>query len=323
MRTGAAAGHAGYFHETAFYGSDGEFLDVVIPFLEGGLAAGEPTVVALAEKNTALVRDAIGAPRGITYLAGADHYARPAVTIKAYREMLTGLVAAGARHIRAVGEVPHPGLGVGWDSWARYEAVINHAYDDFPLWGLCPYDTRITPEDVLAEVARTHPHIATADSHCKNIEFDDPARFLRERPAPAPDPLEASVPSATLTDPTPAHARQVAATIAAAAGLDRDATEGLVLATSEVVTNARMHGRAPVSLCAWVGTGRAVVAVTDEGPGPRNVFAGLVPEVETTAGGLGLWIAHQLCSDVALRWADDGFTVRLSAGTPAVFAIAS
>ena len=46
MRSGAAAGHPGYFHETAFYGSDDEFVDIVAPFVRDGIAAGEPTVVA-------------------------------------------------------------------------------------------------------------------------------------------------------------------------------------------------------------------------------------------------------------------------------------
>ena len=45
MRSGAAAGHRGYFHEAAFYSSTEEFLAVVVPFLREGVAAGEPIVV--------------------------------------------------------------------------------------------------------------------------------------------------------------------------------------------------------------------------------------------------------------------------------------
>jgi hypothetical protein len=60
-------------------------------------------------------------------------------------------------------EVPHPGVGAPWDGWARYEAAVNRAYAEFPLWGLCAYDTRITPGPVLDDVARTHPYFATAD----------------------------------------------------------------------------------------------------------------------------------------------------------------
>ncbi|HEX6130915.1 MAG TPA: MEDS domain-containing protein, partial [Actinomycetota bacterium] len=60
MRSGAARGHAGYLHETAFYGSDDAFVDVVAPFLLGGVEAGEPTVVACRPAGTALLRDAVG-----------------------------------------------------------------------------------------------------------------------------------------------------------------------------------------------------------------------------------------------------------------------
>ena len=50
-----------------------------------------------------------------------------------------------------------------WDWWCRYESAVNDAYDEFPLWGLCTYDTRTTPAAVLADVARTHPTFVTAD----------------------------------------------------------------------------------------------------------------------------------------------------------------
>jgi len=46
MRTGAAAGHTGYYHEAVCYGSDDDLLAVTLPFLLGGVAAGEPTVVS-------------------------------------------------------------------------------------------------------------------------------------------------------------------------------------------------------------------------------------------------------------------------------------
>ena len=40
MRTGAARGHAGHFHEAGFYGSDTEFRALIVPFAEEGIAAG-------------------------------------------------------------------------------------------------------------------------------------------------------------------------------------------------------------------------------------------------------------------------------------------
>src|SRR4051794_32003347 len=118
MRSGAAAAHEGYFHETAFYDSDDQFLEIVIPFLEDGRAAAEPTVVALDHHNEALVRGALGPGPDLTFVPGGTTYARPAPTIKAYRDLLRRHVADGAAQIRVVGDVPHPGTGASWDCWA-------------------------------------------------------------------------------------------------------------------------------------------------------------------------------------------------------------
>lgn len=159
MRTGAAAGHNGYFHEAVYYASDEELLAVVVPFLRGGVAAGEPTVVALGEQHAALVRAALPATDAgrVVFHPGGDMYARPASAIRAYRAMLADHTAAEAEQIRIIGELPPSELGATWDWWARYESAINHAYDEFPLWSMCAYDTRTTPAHVLADVARTHP----------------------------------------------------------------------------------------------------------------------------------------------------------------------
>jgi anti-sigma regulatory factor (Ser/Thr protein kinase) len=316
VRSGAAAGHAGYFHETAFYGSDDEFVEDVVPFVEGGLAAGEPTLVACGPANTALLREAVSDPSGISFLPGAHQYARPGRTIKWYRELLAGYVARGATQVRVVGDVPHPGVGAGWDGWARYEATVNHAYDDFPVWGLCPYDTRITPSDVLDDVTRTHPHIATArGEHLPNARFEEPADFLVRRRPRGPDPLEAGPPVVDLVDPSPAAGRQAVRDACLVAGLDPAERDDLVLALSEVVTNAWCHGVAPVRMRAWIGVRRVVVAVTDGGSGPSDPFVGLLlPERSAAPGGLGLWVAHELCREVRLDRTGDGFTVRLVAG---------
>ena len=186
VRTGAAAHHRGYFHEAVCYDSDEDLLAVVVPFLRGGVEAGEPTVVSLGERTAGLIRDAIGASAPITYAEGGSVYERPASAIKAYRELMAGYVAEGAGQIRIVGEIPGPSLGATWDSWARYEAAINYAYDDYPLWSMCAYDTRTVPAHVLDDVARTHPHVAEPDgSHRPSPPYRSPGEFLLDwRPIP-------------------------------------------------------------------------------------------------------------------------------------------
>lgn len=319
MRSGAAAGHAGYFHQTAFYGSDDELLDVVVPFLREGVEAGEPTIVTFAERNAALARAALGETRGITWIPGENQYARPAVAIRAYRELFGRLTAEGASQIRVVGDVPHPGTGVSWDVWRRYEAAVNHAYDEFPLWGMCPYDTRTTPDDVLDEVERTHPHIANGCGHETSERFEDPVAFLRGAPPPAPDPVQAATPDEVLVDPSPVTARRTAGRAAQTAGLDRDDADSLELTVTELLTNAERHGAPPATLRLWVRPRRVVGTVTDGGPGVDDPYAGLIPPADATrGGGLGLWMAHQLCAEVVMGHDAEGFTVRFAVGVPRV-----
>ncbi|MGC4807519.1 anti-sigma factor RsbA family regulatory protein [Micromonospora sp. DT233] len=316
MRTGAAAGHCGYFHEAACYGSDEELLAITMPFLLGGVAAGEPTVVSFGERNTALLRRALPADSGVTFLAGGNVYARPAGAIRAYRELLAGYVAAGAQQIRIVGELPRTTLGVTWDWWARYESAINVAYDEFPLWSMCAYDTRVTPSTVLDDVARTHPRHVTPDGrHVPSPTYTEPTEYLREDRPLLPDPLQSTPPTIELAQPTAAQAR--AAVYAADRGLlPGDDIEDLVVAVSETVTNALRHGQSPVCLRLWAGPDRMVVTVSDCGEGPKAPFAGLLPITEGTEGGLGLWITHQSCNHVTSQRGPGGYTLRLTAGNP-------
>jgi hypothetical protein len=349
LRMGAPTDRRGYLHEAVLYDSDEEFLGVVVPFLQEGVAVGEPCLVALRASTSGLVRAALGDPTGLTFLD--DRYDRPASVIRSNWDLFTAHLAEGASRIRVASEVPHPGVGAPWDGWARYEAAINRAYAKFPLWGLCAYDTRITPGPVLDDVARTHPHLATAAGRWVNPRYQDPAEFLARRPPSQADPMEtASPPVIDLMDPTPAAARDAVHTVSTIRPdtsqpdtvrpdptppgtvqveapqpalpqrepppLDATAVEHLVFAVSEAVTNAVIHGRPPVRFRLWTAPDRIVATVTDRGDGPADPFVGLLPVTATCSGGLGLWLTHQLCSHVTLDTTDDGFTIRLVVGTP-------
>ncbi|WP_155373719.1 anti-sigma factor RsbA family regulatory protein [Catellatospora vulcania] len=316
MRSGAPAGHDGIFHETAFYGSDDEFLAVVLPFLLDGVAAGEPTVSLFGEHNQRLVRAALGPDSGVVLIDGDGHYLRPAVAIKRHREMLARYVAGGAAQIRIAGDVPHPGVGVPWEWWARYEAAVNEVYDEFPMYGLCPYDTRTAPAEVLNHARRTHTHVVSADGRReRSAVYQDPREFLATAVASWADPIEARPAAVELVDVPPGRARAEVAALQAVAALSDDDLNGLLVSTSEIVTNGLLHGADPVRLRVWAEPGRIVVTVTDQGPGPADPVAGLMPGAGP--GGLGLWLAHQLCAYVSLQRGPGGFTIRLIAGESA------
>jgi anti-sigma regulatory factor (Ser/Thr protein kinase) len=316
VSTHAATGNTGFIHEAALYDSDVALLEIVVPFLEEALRVGDPAVVALDERGNDLVRAALHEPSAVLVVDGFAQHRRPANTVRAYRELFSEQVAAGARQIRVVGNVPHPGARAPWDWWARYEAAINRLYGEFPVWGICPYDTRSTPERVLDEVVRTHPFLARAGLHVSNPRFEDPETFLAHPRRPSPDPLEQTPPTVELVDPSPATARQAAQDTARVANLDRVDVDDLVLVVNEAVTNGICHGTSPISARLWAGPDRILVTVTDRGQGPSDPFVGLLPSSKSKSAGLGLWMAHQLCDHVTFETGPHGYTLRLVLGEP-------
>lgn len=314
MRTGAARGHAGHFHEAGFYGSDAEFRALIVPFAEEGIAAGEPVIIGYDDRKNALVHSWLIDPSAVTFLADSGLYATPARAIAAYRRLFELHVAQGAGQIRITGELPHPGNGGRFDGWDRYEAAVNTVWEDFPVWGLCLYDTATAPAAVLDAAERTHPRIVLPSGvRHANSRFQQVAEF--EALPPASDPLEQTTPMIELVDSSAAEARRALVQIGGGRVADT-ILDDLLLGVTEAVSNALIHGRAPAIVRIWTAPDRIVISVHDQGHGPTDPMAGLVPAAGGTATlGLGLWLIHQLDIDVALKHADDGFTVRLRGAT--------
>jgi anti-sigma regulatory factor (Ser/Thr protein kinase) len=303
------------FHEAAFYSSDDELLSIAVPFLQASLETGAPSMLVLSERYSALIRSALPDTSQLSVLR--DPYLRPASVIKSVQQVLTGHIFDGTEQIGILGEVPHPGMGMPWEWWARYEATINHAFGQSPLRVLCLYDLRITSSDVLDDVTATHPYLMTANGrHTVNNRYLCPELFLTQSRPTYPDPLEAAPPLIDLVDPMPLAARQAVREAGATTCLPVADVEGLVIAVCEALTNSICHGRPPAQLHVWANPDRVVVTVTDRGTGPTDPFAGMLPAATGPPGGLGLWLAHQLCSLVTLDKAKDAFTVRLVAGKP-------
>ncbi|MDR7274598.1 anti-sigma factor RsbA family regulatory protein [Catenuloplanes atrovinosus] len=309
-RTGAAAGHRGYFHEAAFYSGPDELLAIVMPFLLDGVAAGEPTLVVFGEAHASLVRDALPADVKVDFVQAGARYTRPASTIREFRALFAGHVEAGATQIRVAGELPPATFGPGWEWWARYESAINHAYDEFPVWGMCAYDRLRTPAHVLDDVARTHPRTAApGGTHLPHACYVPPEVFLpgiRLRPTgPMPPP------HVELHAPSPSEARRMVSAVDGGR-LAPDRLDDLAVAVSETVTNAHRHGTPPIRLRMWALPDRTVISVTDGGRGPTDPFAGLLPTGDGARGGLGLWVTHQCCDAVTERHGPDGYTVTVT-----------
>ena len=316
MRTGAARGQVGHYHEAGFYGSDAEFAALIVPFAEEGIAAGEPVILGYDDRKSGLLRSWLTDPSAVNFIGDKSLYATPGRAIATYRRLFEFHVAMGAGQIRIAGDVPHPGNGGRFEGWDRYESAVNTVWQDFPVWGRCLYDTTTTPAPVLDIVERMHPRIVSPSGERRASDRYQGASAFEGLPY-TPDPLEDSTPLVELVNRPAADARHALAQI----GRDRipaTTLDDLLIGVSEAVTNAQRHGRPPVTVRIWATPGRIVVTVHDTGRGPADHLAGLVPAPSNISDhrlGLGLWAMHQLDIGVTLRHTGDGFTVRLRSGT--------
>ncbi len=316
MRTGAARGQVGHYHEAGFYGSDAEFAALIVPFAEEGIAAGEPVIIGYDDRKSGLLRSWLTDPSAVDFIDDKSLYATPGRAIATYRRLFELHVAMGAGQIRIAGDVPHPGNGGRFEGWDRYESAVNTVWQDFPVWGRCLYDTTITPAPVLDIVERTHPRIVSPSGERRASDRYQGASAFEGLPY-TPDPLEDSTPLAELVNRPAADARH-ALTQIGRGRIPATTLDDLLIGVSEAVTNAQRHGRPPATVRIWATPGHIVVTVHDTGRGPADHLAGLVPAPSNISDhrlGLGLWAMHQLDIGVALRHTDDGFTVRLRSGT--------
>jgi serine/threonine-protein kinase RsbW len=96
---------------------------------------------------------------------------------------------------------------------------------------------------------------------------------------------------------------------AAAAGLDENRCEELVLAVYELACNAILHGGGGGSLLLSRVDGSVRCQVSDDGPG----FADTAPPggIDTAPPGGGLWLARQLTDGIEIAGGAGGAVVTL------------
>jgi anti-sigma regulatory factor (Ser/Thr protein kinase) len=310
VRSGRGRGSIGHVHEAGFYASDLEFLQLIVPFVTEGLAAGEPVVIGFDDRKSRLVRAALAQPEAVDFSTDGHLYATPAMAIEAYRQLFER--SAGAEQIRIAGDVPHEGNGGRFAGWDRYESAVNTVWQKYPVYSRCLYDTTTAAAEVVDVVERTHRQLITADGQAApSWRYQDGAEF---EPLPArADPLEGSCAQVTLVDaPIARVVREVGAQ--AQTVLEPITLSDLLFALSEAVSNAEEYGCPPTTIRVWTDSDHVVVHVHDMGFGPDDPLTGLVPTPDNAYGpGLGLWLSHQLEDiDIALV-RDRGFTVRLRA----------
>jgi anti-sigma regulatory factor (Ser/Thr protein kinase) len=100
----------------------------------------------------------------------------------------------------------------------------------------------------------------------------------------------------TLRGRAAAHARSL--------GMAPDRIGNLMVVVSELATNAIRHGGGTGRLTVWRQALDLYCRVRDHGTGIRDPHAGSTRPDLIAAGGRGLWICRQLCSDLVISCPD-------------------
>ncbi len=182
------------------------------------------------------------------------------------------------------------------------------------MWGLCVFDSQRLPDQVLDSALRTHPYLVTAGGRGPNPLFDNPGRYLRSLPVPL-EPLEDTPPRLAASDVADfIGLRHTVAAELAAVDAHPEVLEDFPIAMDEMTSNAVRHGRPPVDLRLWISSDSLVCTTSDRGPGWGDPFAGYGPAHgdDLSRGGMGLWLARQLCDHVDITAGSQGMTVRLT-----------
>ena len=293
-------------HNAIVYESDDEYLACAVPFLRDGLQAGEGAIVAHTKTGIAIMREALGPDaERVAFVDVSWAYTRPARTLAAYHEVYAEQLRRSPR-LRAVADVQFGPDPREWDLWTGYEAIFNRSFAHLPAWVLCSYNANGTPDPIIEGVWRTHREVVDRDSWTTSELYEDPEHVLR-RITPPPEALPdlRSIPVAHDTE----QLRERLAHELVAAGHGEAKTLEMLLAATEIATNAIRHGAGIEDIRIGRTHGRFVCEITDRGPGFDDLAAGYLAPRDGV--GSGLWVARQLTWRLEFFQSPRGFTARI------------
>jgi anti-sigma regulatory factor (Ser/Thr protein kinase) len=312
MTTSALETRSAFRHEALLYAGDTEFLDSTLSFIQGGLDAGEPTLVVIDTDKVRWLRTELGDDADRVRFADMTEVGHnPARIIPAWRAFVDEHRGTG-RRLRGIGEPVSARRGAAeLIECQRHESLLNVAFDGTPAWWLlCPYDVQTLDTGVIDEARRSHPYVWEGGRHRPSLE----CRELAEMAAPLMAPLaEPEAPSRTFSFEGLSSlplVRSFVADHAGAAGLDAYSTVEFVAAVHEVAANSVRYGGGEGDVRAWHESGFVICEVRDRGYLDQPL-AGRESPVLDAEGGRGLWLANAFCDLVQIRSSDAGTIVRL------------
>jgi anti-sigma regulatory factor (Ser/Thr protein kinase) len=309
VRAQHAGGGPPLSHQVLLYGSGEEYTGAIVPFVEEGRDRGEPAMVAVPGWKLDVLRGALGGRGGeveFVDMAGVGRNPRRIIP-----EMLRFAEDHAGHRTRFVGEPIWPGRSAAeLREAARHEALVNLAFAGTGTIFLCPYDRVGLGGEVIAAALRSHPQVWERNGSRASPAYAGGAGVEDDHHLLSPPPSEAA--ALAFHHRELSGLRSFVTDRAASLGLAGERLEDMVLATSEVASNALVHSGAPATLRIWraADTGAVVCELSDHGHIP-DALAGRRPPSPEEVGGRGLWLVNQVCDLVELYSGHWGTIVRL------------
>lgn len=300
-----------FSHEALLYAGLREFTSGTAAFIREGLEAGEPILVVVDEAKISALRTELGEDAlRVRFEDMVEVGSNPARIIPAWRDFVNEHGPSG-RPFRGIGEpVSLDRSPPALIESQRHESLLNLAFDGPPGWRLlCPYDVNTLSSDIIEEAYRSHPTVRANGRSVHSDSYRDlsaiAAPFDLPLPPPAVTPEVATFELGNLSG-----VREFVGSRAIAVGLTPDRASDLVLALNEIATNSLRHGGGKGTLKLWSEDRYLICEISDGGRIDRPLIGRERPAPGST-GGLGVWLANQLCDLVQIRTFPDGSVVRI------------
>jgi anti-sigma regulatory factor (Ser/Thr protein kinase) len=312
MNTPATSQADRFRHEALLYSGWAEFIAGTVPFIRGGLEAGEPVLVVESAAKIDMLRMALGHDAGEVLFADMGEVgSNPARIIPAWHDFVARQADSG-RRLRGIGEPIWKGRsGDELIECQRHESLLNVAFGrGLPWWLMCPYDTENLDEAVIDEARRSHEYVterATGNQRSEMFRGVEGSGAPFDAPLPEPG---TGVRHLSFKSEDLVAVRRLVFRHARAARLAPARADELVTAVNEVATNSVRHGGGSGSLRLWQDRSSMVCEIRDKGRFNRPLVDRERPSRDIAAP-RGLWLANQLCDLVQIRSLPEGTVVRL------------
>jgi len=307
MTTITPAQDASLVHSALFYRSQRECLDSVVAAVQDGVRNYEPVWVGVPRDKLASLSDALGPVADDTEVTLAD-----ITEVGRNPGRLLGLAGAFVerhrhRPVRLIGEPVWPGRrSVEYPACVQHEALVNLAFADRRVTGICLYDASRLADRVLADARVTHPLIWVDGRHRPSRDYAVDVALERCNEPLTTNPAAVTYTVAAFADLRPA--RRYGGRYARLLGMSDEAIADLQLIITELATNSLDHSGGPCRLALWHTDGYVVCEARDDGQS-ADPLAGRRPPAGAGSGPYGLFVVNAVADLVRTHISADGTTI--------------